>query len=258
MGFTIVGILVAIFLFLGVLGFLEMGRRYGRRRLAREAEGARAGLGVVDGAVFSLLGLLVAFSFSGAATRFEGRRSLILAEANAVGTAWLRLDLLPEPDQSVLRKLFRRYVDARLDLYRALPDESAARAHHELANALQGEIWRAALKSAGTDGGQRALVPLVGALNAMFDAATTRVVAMRVHPPIIIFIMIGVLSLVSALLAGYGMAGSKRRSWLHVIGFSLVLSLTVYVILDLELPRAGLIRIDAADRILETVRESME
>ncbi len=245
-------------LFLGVLVLLEVGRRYGKRRLAREAEGARAGLGVVDGAVFSLLGLLLAFSFSGAATRFEGRRSLILAEANAVGTAWLRLRLLPPESQLKLQELFRQYLDTRLLAYQSMDDLQEAAKRLEAAVAIQGEIWAEFLRAAQTDQGQRALVPLVVALNAMFDMATTRTVAAQEHPPMIIFFMIGVLSFVSALLAGYGMAGSKERSWLHVLGFSLVLSLTVYVILDLEYPRIGLIRIDAADQILRDVRKSME
>jgi hypothetical protein len=248
----------ALGLFLGVLVLLEVGRRYGKRRLAREAEGARAGLGVVDGAVFSLLGLLLAFSFSGAATRFEGRRSLILAEANAVGTAWLRLSLLPPESQLRLQELFRQYLDKRLSAYQSMDDLQEAAQRLEAAVAIQGEIWAEFLRAAQTDQGQRALVPLVVALNAMFDMATTRTVAAQEHPPMIIFVMIAVLSLVSALLAGYGMAGSKERSWLHVLGFSLVLSLTAYVILDLEYPRLGIIRIDAADQILRDVRKSMK
>lgn len=248
----------ALFLLLGVLALMEIGRRFGKRRLAKEAEGGRAGLGVVDGAVFSLLGLLLAFSFSGAATRFEGRRALILAEANAVGTAWLRLSLLPEDVQPGLRGLLREYLDRRLAMYRLANDRKAAMDQMDRALVLQGKIWSAAVESFRTEAGQRAMVPVVSSLNEMFDIATSRIVAFQEHPPLIIFAMIGILSLISALLAGYGMAGSKQRSWLHMLGFSVVLSLTVYVILDLEYPRIGLIRIDAADQILEEVRKSME
>lgn len=248
----------ALFLLLGVLALMETGRRFGKRRLAKEAEGARAGLGVVDGAVFSLLGLLMAFSFSGAATRFEGRRALILAEANAVGTAWLRLNLLPEAAQPGLRQYFREYLDGRLALYRLANDRKAAIEEMDRALALQGKIWSAAVESFRSEMGQRAMAPMVAALNEMFDIANTRLVALQEHPPTIIFVMIGLLSLISALFAGYGMAGSKQRSWLHMVGFSVVLSLTVYVILDLEYPRIGLIRIDSADQILEEVRKSME
>ena len=86
-------------LFLGMLVCLEIGLRLGRR--TKVAEGAKQGLGIIEGAMFTLLGLLVAFTFSGAAERFEGRRHLIVEEANDIGTAYLRVDLLPADAQAV-------------------------------------------------------------------------------------------------------------------------------------------------------------
>ena len=80
---------------------------------------------------------------------------------------------------------------------------------------------------------------------------------MQTHPPLVIFAMMGLLALVCSLLAGYAMAGGKSRSLVHSFGFALVLTLTVYVILDLEFPRIGLIRVDAADKVLRDVRQSM-
>jgi hypothetical protein len=91
----------------------------------------------------------------------------------------------------------------------------------------------------------------------MIDITTTRAAALRTHPPIIIFGLLGALALASSLLAGYGMAGAASRSWLHIFGFVLILGLTVYVILDLEFPRLGMIRIDSFDRVLEDVRATM-
>src|SRR5512142_402713 len=105
----VVASLFAIGLFVGMIGLLELGRRLGRRRQAKDEERARAGLGAVEGAVFALLGLLIAFTFSGAASRFDARRELIVREANAIGTAWLRLSLLPAHAQPGLRDMFRRY-----------------------------------------------------------------------------------------------------------------------------------------------------
>src|SRR5262249_39291694 len=112
-------------LFVGMLLLLEAGRRFGIRRLARDAEGARTGVGAIEGMGFALLGLLVAFTFSGAASRFDSRRQLIVEEANAIGTAYLRLDLLPAGVQPSMRTLFRQYVDSRLNVYRYLPDLQA-------------------------------------------------------------------------------------------------------------------------------------
>jgi hypothetical protein len=102
MHYTVLGVALAVGIFLGMLVLLELGRRLGQRRLAADTEGA--GVGVIDGAVLALLGLLLAFTFSGAAARFETRRSLVVEEANAIGTTYLRLDLLPSEAQPPLRE----------------------------------------------------------------------------------------------------------------------------------------------------------
>jgi hypothetical protein len=204
---TIYGLVFAGALFFGMLLLLETRRRIAIRRLAGDPEGAREGLSVVEGAVFSLLGLLIAFTFSGAATRFEGRRHLIAEEANDIGTAYLRIHLLPASAQPALRELFRQYLDSRLGMYRRLPDVAAAQAELARSLQLQGEIWSNAVEACRDLGSQPAHMLLLPALNAMFDITTTRTEAMRNHPPSIIFAMIGVLSLAAALLAGYGMAG---------------------------------------------------
>jgi hypothetical protein len=90
----IIASLSAAALFLGVLLCLRIGWRVGRRRLAELGENSHAGLGSVEGIVFAMVGLLIAFTFTGAATRFDTRRDLIIQQVNAIGTAWLRLDLL--------------------------------------------------------------------------------------------------------------------------------------------------------------------
>jgi hypothetical protein len=83
------------------------------------------------------------------------------------------------------------------------------------------------------------------------------VTATRNHPPLVVFLLLGGLSLVGALLVGYGTSTSRRRSLLHTLVFAAILSLTVYVIVAIEFPRLGLIRVDAADQVLFELRESM-
>jgi len=247
----------AVLVFFGILALFEVGRRAGRRRAAEDAEGARAGVGAVEGAVYGLLGLLLAFTFSGAATRFEIRRSLVIQEANAIGTAYLRIDLLPEDAQPALRDLFRRYVDSRLAAYAHLPDIGAAMAELERSNALQREIWKVAQEAAARSPNPPRSHLMQPALNEMIDITTTRLAATQSRPPGIIFGMLIVLALVSALIAGHGMAVARTRHWLHPLAYALVMSVTLYVILDLEYPRLGLIRVDAADQFLRDVRASM-
>jgi hypothetical protein len=248
---------LAIGLFLGILLLLEIGRRFGLRRLAQDSEGARTGLSVVEGAVFGLMGLLLAFTFSGAASRFDARRQLVVEEANAIGTAYLRLDLLPESARSALRESFRRYVEARLEVYRKLPDVVAAKQELSHATALQGHIWSQAV-AACQEAPQPATMLLLPSLNAMIDITTTRTMAAQIHQPTAIFALLSVLVLSSALLAGYTMAGHHPRSWTHTLAFAAIMAVTVYVILDLEYPRLGLIRVDAVDQVLVELRESIK
>jgi hypothetical protein len=141
MDFTLELSLIALALFIGMILCLELGRRIGIRQTSRDPEGARSGLGTVEGAVFALLGLLIAFTFSGAASRFDNRRQLIVEEANAIGTAYLRLDVLQGEFRDRLRKDFRRYVENRVEAYRKLPDLEAANQAWKKAAAIQDEIW---------------------------------------------------------------------------------------------------------------------
>jgi hypothetical protein len=256
------GIAVSLFalgLFLGMLMLLEVGRRIGARRLAEDPQGAEAGVGTVEGAVFALLGLLIAFTFSGAASRFDTRRQLIVEETNDIGTAYLRLDMLPVDAQPGLREKFREYVDTRLEVYRKLPDFAAAQQEMAKANRLQVEIWRQSVAASRAQGASAAApLLLLPALNAMIDITTTRTVATQIHPPMVIFALLFGLALVSSLLVGYGMGGSKARNWLHMLGLAFAMAVSVYVILDIEYPRLGFIRVGDFDRALVELRESMK
>ncbi|MGZ8157700.1 MAG: bestrophin-like domain [Methylobacter sp.] len=258
MSLMIVGLLSAAGLLLGILLVYEIGWRLGRRG-GPASKNDSAGSGLLDGAVYALLGLLIAFTFSGAAERFDRRRALVIEESNAIGTAYLRLDLLPVEAQPRLRALFRQYLDARLNMTRKLPDKEASRVAVAQANNLQGQIWPVAVKACQDSGSVPATTLLLAALNQMFDIATLRTtVSWEMHPPMVIFEMLFVLALISAGLGGYAAAGAKQRNWVHVLAFAAITTGTVYVILDIEYPRLGLIRVDSVDRVLIDLRKSMD
>jgi hypothetical protein len=251
-------LLFAVLLFGGMLALLEVGRRLGIRRQAEESESERNNLGTIEAAVFALFGLVVAFTFSGAADRFSQKRALIAEEANAIGTAYLRLQLLSEKAQPELQELFRHYVDSRLETYRKLPNMQAAEAEIAQTKKIQREIWTKAVSATTFEGNHpdagKLLLP---ALNDMIDITTTRGMALRTHPPNIIYALLFGLGLICSLLAGYRMAGVRRRSWLHTLGFLLIAVVIIYVILDVEYPRAGLIRLGAFDQELIDARADM-
>ncbi|HTQ76417.1 MAG TPA: DUF4239 domain-containing protein [Burkholderiales bacterium] len=250
---------IAVAVFLGILLFLQVGRWIGRRTIRRHGEHAQTNISSLEAAVFALLGLLIAFTFSGALSRFDERRAQVVDEGNAIGTAWLRIDLLPAQAQPKLRDAFRAYVDSRIATYRLLPDIAAAKEELARSQRLQGEIWAqsvAALRLAEVRPATEVL--LVPALNQMFDITSTRIAATQMHPPGIVYGMLVALALAAALLSGYQSASEKTYDWVHKIGFAAIVSLTVYVILDIEFPRLGLVRIDAIDQILVGVRAGMQ
>jgi len=251
-------LLSSLGLFLGILLAFEIGRHMGVRWLP-ELKSDRTSSGLLDGAVYALLGLLIAFTFSGAASRFDHRRELVIEEANAIGTAYLRVDLLPVEAQPALRALFRQYLDARLDMIQKLPDMKASHAAIAQANTLQGQIWPMAVKACQASGSVPATTLLLAALNEMFDIANLRTTTSLVmHPPTVIFGMLFGLALMCSILVGYETEGARGRNWVNVVVFAAIIAGTVYVILDIEYPRVGLIRIDTVDQVLVDLRKTME
>lgn len=253
MFFQLTALLLATGLFAGLLGSYSIGRRMRLRRLSADSDDL-PGAGIVEGAVFTLLGLILAFSFAGAASRFDERRHLIVEEANAIGTAYLRLDLLAPAARDEMRASFRTYLDSRLAVYRALPDIDAAKAGLARSSELQQQIWTRAVHA--TTGSQPATMLLLPALNDMFDITTTRTMATWSHPPWVIFVLLLVLCLLGAFIAGHAM-GTAKRSRLYAMTFAGSLAIVVYVIIDLEFPRLGFIRVDDFDRVLVDLLQSM-
>ncbi len=258
MEFLLIVALSVLVLFAILLALLEIGSRLGARALARNPD-ATTGAGAMEGAVFALLGLLLAFTFSGAASRFDDRRQLIIDETNAIGTAYLRIDLLQSSAQPELRDAFRRYLDQRIAVYSALPDMAASNIAFARANELQQQIWDMSVAAATAPGSAPGSVQTVlPALNEMIDITTTRAMAAKMHPPPVVFGLLFGLMLLGALLAGYAMAGGKTRKWLYRMTFAFTLAGAAYVIVDFEFPRFGLIKVDAFDQALVELRQSMD
>jgi hypothetical protein len=242
-------------LFLGMLACLEIGYRIGRRAAPTDAS-AYEGLGAIEAAIFALLGLLLGFAFAGAVSRLDARRQLIVQEANAVGTAYLRLDLLPPSDQPDLRRLFRDYLEARFRVSEAV-DVKAADRFIAQAVQLQQQIWARVVAAGRLDQTQNTTRVALPAINEMIDVTTVRTVAARTRLPGLVLVLLFVIALLSALTAGYAMAKRKRRSVLHDVLYAAAVATTVYVVLDLDNPRIGLIRLDATDKILHDLHDSI-
>jgi hypothetical protein len=165
--------------------------------------------------------------------------------------------LLPADQQQEMRNLFRQYLDARLGVYEKLPDLAAAAEDLQHAAQLQQEIWSHAIAGSRDDPTQNVARLLLPALNDMIDVTTSRTIALHTHLPPLIFGLSISVALLSGLLAGYDMARRRSRSWFHGLLYAVVISITIFTVLDLDYPRFGLIRLTAADSALIELRDSI-
>ena len=254
--FAVFAACIALALFAVLLLLIEIGRRFGVRQASLRGTAARAGVGVVDGSVYGLLALLIGFMFSGAASRFDERRHLIAQEVNVMGTAWQRIDVLPDEQQDAIRTLFRGYVDALLAWYDEAPGSQQTVHEPPALTRAQNELWaRSVAVAVMPSNAARSLY--LSALNDMFGAVDEERMARRIHPPSIIFGMLGIAALTTALFAGYGLASGVSRNWIYMIGVAATIAIATYVILELEYPRLGLVRVNAMDRAVVELRATM-
>jgi hypothetical protein len=179
-------------------------------------------------------------------------------EANAISTAYLRVDLLPAGTQPQIRADFRRYTDERIAFYDEQDEDHAkAESHLVEADALQQKIWKESVAAAGQAGSTAVVTLVVSSLSDMMDITTMRSAARVTHSPLPIYLLLGILAVACSLIAGYGMAEQKKRPWLHTLVYAVALTITLYTILDLEFPRSGLIRVNRYDAVLMNQRKNM-
>jgi len=244
-------ILIGVALLLGLVLACEGGFRLGRRALAGGEPSIGGPIGAIQGAMLGLLGLLLGFSFSGAASRFLERQDLIVQEANAIGTAYLRADLLDEPHRSGLRAGLAHYVDRRLKVSVTLREGLSAEATAEITR-MHARIWNAA--SAGALARPNTTVVVIPPVNEIIDLHSTRLSAARKHLPAPVLGLLIVCSALSMTVIGYGCGLAGRRSLMIAGSLAILIAAALWITIDLDHPRAGIIRLD--DRLLKELNFS--
>lgn len=234
-----------------------VAHRASRRHRERSGGGSDS-FAVISGAVFALFGLLVAFTFNGAYSRYELRRQLIIEETNAIGTAALRVDTLPEPQRTAMLREMRTYARNRAEFFPALTDRGNLDANVREGQRLQHQLWSLAIDASARPGDQLSRLSILPALNDMFDIATRRSAAAIAHPPAIVFVMLFVLGLACAWLTGYGAGKQEKLSVYYAGFFAVVTGFMFYVILDIEFPSAGLVNLSEANQFLQQTQAALE
>jgi MFS family permease len=231
-------VLILLSIYVGV--FLA---RFRRKRFPQEKE---TSVSTLVGATTALLAFLLAFTFGLAASRFDAKRAFLLDEVNAIGTAFLRTGLIPEPHRTAVRALLQEYVDLRVEL---VQHPEKAEQLVQRSGELQGLMWSHAEALVNADLQNPPLVALfVSALNEMFDMQTKRItVGVFYQMPSALWIALFALIVFSTLAVGYLLGTSDRASWLLVLLLSLALATVVLLIVDLDRSGAlgaGLIKVE--------------
>lgn len=233
--------------FLMLLISIEAGHWLGRRATESDWEAMNGAFLTLASSALALLGLLLAFSFSMAVNRYEARQYVILKEANAISRAYVRSDFLkPEHEQQVKAQL-RAYVDLRLAYHEAGHDATKTRQLVRDAEAVQRQVWKTASVSANYNEQSGAeFSMLAGAINDVAEIADERQYTIDNQVPSPVIWLMIVVALPAAAMGGYAFGARRRRNWLALAGFALMITLVVYNILDLDRPSRGWILIDQA------------
>jgi hypothetical protein len=221
----------------------ETGFRLGRWKRPAVDEDARSQIITIQGAMLGLLALLLGFTFSMAMSRFELRKQQVLEESNAIGTTYLRAQLMPEPSRKEVSNLLHRYVEVRLQFYRAGMEGEQFQTAVDQTERLQLELWSRAGAWAAKDPRAVTAGLFLQSLNEVIDLHSKGLTALENHVPEIILVLLYFVALVAIGLIGYGNGLAGRRNFMVTMVASLLIAAVILVIIDLDRPQRGLIRV---------------
>jgi hypothetical protein len=236
-------VLIYLVFFALMLAATGAGFQFGRRFEASTPDKVKSQITTVEAAILGVLGLLLGFTMSMAVSRFEARKQLVLDEANAIGTSYLRTALLPAPEGSQIASLLRQYIDVRVQYGTAGNDLVRLNSLLTQTARLQSEFWALAAAYGQKDPNPVKAGLLLQSLNQAIDLESARRMAFQNHVPETVIYVNGIVALLSALLVGYSFGLNGRRQIFSMSLLALAITLVLAVIIDLDHPRSGFIRI---------------
>ncbi|MBI2740471.1 MAG: hypothetical protein HYX38_28480 [Rhodospirillales bacterium] len=244
--FAVAGLLLVV-----LLACHEVGYRLGCR-VAKVDDDYKRRVDMIRNAILALVTFLVGFSFAGAGARFIDRQDMIVKEANAIGTAYLRAMLLSEPQRGHLQAALRQYTNDRLELLRSY-DQPTIRPLLAKAGELQSRIWRIGMEGVGSD---REFANFVlPPLNDVIDIHSEHLSAARRHIPSPILVVIVIAAAIGMAMIGYDNGLVRRRFFVLSSAFALVSAASLWMTIDLDRPRHGFLR--ASDQPYLDLLDSM-
>jgi hypothetical protein len=249
-------VIVSVLLVLMFL-FVYIGFKFGRRSKLKKNEKESDSL--LTAGIYTLMGLLLAFTFSMAGTRFDSRKKIIVDEANDIGTAILRSKMYPDSIRILFMEDFRNYLEARIAYSEARDDIPKIMKSLEISDGYGNRLFSRASELSLDPKFFAASNQMIPALNSMIDVANERLHGELYKVPDVIIMLILLLSVISSFIYGYtSEVSGKRVDWYLAVCYCIILSLVIYFILDLDRPRRGLINLNETNRAIIDVRKSLE
>jgi hypothetical protein len=239
-----------LLVFCNWLGFL-----YKRKQVKKYPDIEPSGLGTAEGSLLGLTALLLSFAFGMSASKFDTRRQLIVEEANDIGTSILRCDLYSDSARNLFRNDLKNYLEARISYYSVGDDERQIQNALDKADSISAICWRRAAILSHDPANYVATLQMVPSLNATIDIVTTREASRRSVVPRLVMWVLSILTLVSAFLSGYGSKNHERNKVL-VIAFAFMTTLALYLVIDLDRPRQGIINLNAVHQLMINLRSN--
>lgn len=232
--------LVAVSLFVLMAFVGESGYRIGMKSRIEDDENRREQINALASSLFVLLSLLLSFTLSMAVSRYDQRRELVVREADAIGTTYLRAANLAQPYQGNLEQLLRNYVDARIDFFAAGFDPVQLEQALRRSSHLQQELWKNLLAVTQSDRTSIA-VAFMNSLNEVIDLDSQSLAALQNRIPPSVWILITIVALIAVFTKGLTL---KRRFWLTLVLGPMTIAIAVGLIADVDNPRKGFIQVD--------------
>jgi hypothetical protein len=235
--------LLLALVFLALAAALELGFRLGRRRHDPTDAHIAQHVTSLQAAALTLLALLLGFTFAMAVSRYDARKSLVQAQANAIGTAALRAQFLPEAERNATLRLFGQYADARLDEHLAGSETARAAVARARAAAIESTLWSQARSAAQAEPQSLPLSLYVQSMNELIDDAEMRQAARENHVPAAVVALLMVVAAVAFGLVGFGCGLTRHRRSASNLMFGALMALVITVTLDVDRPRQGLVQV---------------
>lgn len=251
------GVIIFVLLFSAMLSCFYLGHALMLRQHQYYPNEKHTRNKIIEGVIFALLGLLIAFTFSGAHERFELRRATMIDEVNTIESAYKMLGVLPSKERAALRAMFMDYVSERIAVYQCLPHIKSAAPHLKASESLANAMWLGAMKSCQAQASPASCIVLLPVMIKMMELANTRTIMTQIHPPVIIMIILVGLSLCSFIFLGYSIDKVKIWHSLHVLAYAIIMSFIIFTIIDLEYPRLGILHADYFDYILMDLQQRL-